>query len=76
MGIVEGALLRLDQRRHATPARVEISFINEPLRRIWLAQIMADPLPKPVCGVGASADDAIAMLVNNINKINWRSVRR
>ncbi len=61
---------RLDQRPHVTPARLELSRLNGE----WLAQIIADPLHKPIVGRGPYIAFALAQLLEH--KIDWRQVRR
>jgi hypothetical protein len=49
---------KLDRRRHVTPARIELSRDGNR----WVAQIMADPLTRPVVGTGLDPHDALCTL--------------
>ena len=61
-----GKFLRtLDRRRHAVPARLEVSQDNNH----WTAMIMADPLRRPMCADGHSPMAAIQALADEIIRV-------
>lgn len=66
------ALVRLDQRRHVTPARMELSWVD----REWVAQLIADPLRRAVVGAGTTPVLAIGRLVEAVENLDWRRVAR
>lgn len=72
LAAVAGALERFDERRHVTPARLEISQLDDR----WVAQLMADPLPVPMTGTGPSHERALQELVDELDALDWRRVRR
>ncbi len=69
---VAATLARLDERRHGCSARLEVSREGGQ----WVAQVIADPLCKPVAAGGASPADAIRSLTLALGRIDWRRVRR
>lgn len=70
--VIADAIERLDKRRHVVPARLELSRVDAR----WVAQIMADPIPTPVTGVGSSHEIALDDLVDELDALDWRRVRR
>lgn len=71
---VAEALQRLDQRRHVSPARLELS--HERSTGVWVAQIIADPLRRPLVGTGEIPETAIGRLAGHIDALDWRKVKR
>lgn len=69
---VADALVRLDKRRHASAARLELSHEHG----CWVAQIIADPLNVALAGTGEIPETAIGRLINAIDNLDWRRVRR
>lgn len=66
--IIGAYLRRLDRRRHALPARLELS--QEENR--WTAMIMADSLPLPLTAHGHAPAAAVQELADAIVKIDRR----
>jgi hypothetical protein len=60
--VIETVLRRLDNRRHGTPARLELSRYE----RRWVAQVMADPLRHPLVCHGVDPIDAVCTLAELI----------
>lgn len=73
---IAAAIAKLDARgRWLTPARAELQRgLSEDGG--WVAQLMADPLKAPVVGWGETPSDAVAALVREVDRIDWRRVRR
>lgn len=71
---IETLLRRLDQRRHVTPSRLEVSHVHG--ERRWVAQIMADPLVRPLVGSGVDAADAMCSLAEELVTAKVRRRRR
>ena len=63
---------RLDRRRHTIPARLELS-VGE---GCWVAQILADPLRRPLIGTGPTPPAALEDLHEQTSEIDWRNVSR
>lgn len=69
---VADAIQRLDRRPHVIPARLELSYEDDR----WVAQIMVDPLRKPLVGVGDIPEAAIGRLAHEIDGMDWRRLKR
>ncbi len=65
-------IARLDRRRHVLSARLDLALGD----RCWVAQILADPLYKPLVGKGDTTLDALVDLHNEVARIDWRKVGR
>lgn len=65
-------IARLDRRRHVVPARLDLALGD----RCWVAQILADPLYRPLAGKGDTTVQALVDLHLQIAGIDWRKVRR
>jgi hypothetical protein len=72
MDIVTDALRRLDSRRHVMASRLEVSYEGGR----WVAQVLADPLPRSCAATGSTPSEAIANLSVVISRLDWRTVRR
>jgi hypothetical protein len=65
-------IARLDRRRHVLSARLDLSLGD----RCWVAQILADPLYRPLVGKGDTTIEALVDLHVQTASIDWRRVRR
>lgn len=65
-------IARLDRRGHTLPARLDVALGD----RCWVAQILADPLYRPLTGSGDTPVNALEDLHAQAQTLNWRKVRR
>ena len=65
-------IARLDRRRHTLPARLDVALGD----RCWAAQILADPLYRPLTGRGQTLVEALEDLHADTQTLSWRKVRR
>lgn len=63
-------ITRLDRRRHIVSARLDLALGN----RCWVAQILADPLYRPLVGKGDTTVEALVDLHVQTTGIDWRKV--
>lgn len=65
-------IARLDRRGHVLSARLDLALGDH----CWVAQILADPLYKPLVGKGDTTSEALIDLHTEAARIDWRKVRR
>ena len=75
--LITDTLRQLDTRRHTTPARLQLTHEQREGRSgRWVAQILADPLRRPLLAHAVAPITALHSLSQECATLDWQRVKR